>query len=54
MKKMPDYVPEFPDFKMDIAAFWSIPDATRPSGHRLEPIPPDQFAAYLNSLSDEE
>lgn len=54
MLDLPVYEPIDPNFRLDIAAFWLIPDANAPNGHRSVPIPHDVFMAYLDGLSDDE
>lgn len=52
MLKIPEYVPDHPEFRLDIAGYWLIPDTASPTGKRVEPIPHDVFMAYLDTLSD--
>lgn len=52
MREIPQYEPTDPDFRLDIAGYWLIPDPTAPTGKRVEPIPHDVFMAHLDTLPD--
>lgn len=53
---IPEYKPVHPDFDLSkcLSAFLLVKDARTKSGYRSIPIPYDDFAAYLDTLEDDE